>query len=616
MEQAKFSANTSSYAPSRASLEEHIRAVSENCTGCQLCVKECAFLRIYGNPKVIAGNFAPTDKSHQAMPFECSLCGLCAAVCPVKVSPAEMFLAMRRDVAARGLALFPEHSTLLDYEKRGTSRRYTFYAIPSGCDTVFFPGCTLPGTRPDTTFKLYERLKEGIPTLGVVLDCCLKPSHDLGRNDYFTAMFHEMKDYLVSCGVHRVLAACPNCYRIFQNYGDELSVTTVYEVLRETGMSVLEQVSGTVTVHDPCTLRFAPPVHEAVREILQGMGLTVEEMRHRGATTLCCGEGGAVNFVAPELAETWRSLRKQEAKGRNMITYCAGCANFLDGVSPTSHLLDLMLEPAAALSGKAAVSKAPLTYWNRLRLKARFKNTIDAPITRERTFVLQEQGKSRNKVLRLLLIMLVIGAIAAIKFTGVSRYLEQETLRQLISAYGALAPVVYMLFYSVAPSLFLPGLPITIVGGVLFGPFWGVVYTITGSTIGACVAFLISRYLARSWIQQKLAGSRWRKLDQGVERNGWKVVAFTRLIPLFPFNLLNYALGLTRIPFAHYAITTFFCMLPACIAFIVFSSSLLDMIKGKISLEFAVGAVLIVMVSAIPFLYRRLKSKKGMKDLL
>ncbi|MCD6527240.1 MAG: TVP38/TMEM64 family protein, partial [Desulfuromonas sp.] len=122
--------------------------------------------------------------------------------------------------------------------------------------------------------------------------------------------------------------------------------------------------------------------------------------------------------------------------------------------------------------------------------------------------------------------------------------------------------------------MFIPGLPLTILGGILFGPVWGVVYTISGATCGACVAFLVARYLGRDWIRTKLTAPRWQKLDENVANNGWKVVAFTRLIPLFPFNLLNYAFGLTNIRFSHYAITSFICILPATIAFISLSSSL------------------------------------------
>ena len=88
-------------------------------------------------------------------------------------------------------------------------------------------------------------------------------------------------------------------------------------------------------------------------------------------------------------------------------------------------------------------------------------------------------------------------------------------------------------------------------------------------------------------------------------------MAFTRLIPAFPFNLLNYAFGLTKVPFAHYLVATFYCMLPACIAFIVFSSSLLELIKGNISPTTLLGIGLIVLVSLIPVLYRRVKKRQA-----
>lgn len=226
------------------------------------------------------------------------------------------------------------------------------------------------------------------------------------------------------------------------------------------------------------------------------------------------------------------------------------------------------------------------------------------------------EGKKKGMIKRILLLGVIAAMILAFRITGAARYLDQEILRQWIEGYGGLAPFVYMLIYAVAPSLLLPGLPITIAGGVLFGPFWGVVYTITGATIGACIAFLVARYIARDWVERKLGSPKWRRLDEGVEKHGWKVVAFTRLIPLFPFNLLNYAFGLTRIKFLHYAVATFFFMLPASIAFIVFSSSLLDLLKGKISVTFVAGLGLVILVSLIPFLYGRYKKKKGIHDPL
>jgi uncharacterized membrane protein YdjX (TVP38/TMEM64 family) len=266
------------------------------------------------------------------------------------------------------------------------------------------------------------------------------------------------------------------------------------------------------------------------------------------------------------------------------------------------------------MSGNVKVSKAPFTYLNRLKLKSFLRQKANGSTIRERTMTIGEEKKKGGLLKRIFFLFLIIAAIFAIRFTGATRYLEQNALRELIQGYGALAPVIYMIVYTVAPALFLPGLPITIVGGILFGPFWGVIYTITSATAGACVAFLVSRYIARDWIQKKLMSPRWRRLDEGVEKHGWKIVAFTRLIPLFPFNLLNYAFGLTKIKFLQYAVTTFICMLPACVAYIVFSSSFLDLLKGKISPMFIIGFGLIVLVSLIPMLYRKYKAKKGLTD--
>jgi uncharacterized membrane protein YdjX (TVP38/TMEM64 family) len=441
--------------------------MAEKCTRCAACQQACAFLRKYGTPGEVAQSYDPADKVFQSLPFECSLCQLCTVVCPVKLKPFDLFLEMRREKIRRDPPDFPEHADLLSYEKLGTSRRFTHYAIPESCDTVFFPGCTLAG----------------------------RTGREMGKE-----------------------------------------------------------------------------------------------------------------------------ARKHEAAGRRMITCCAGCTNRLDGITPTSHIVDLLWEPEATMVGKVRIAKAPFTYLNRLKLKRKLKQTISAPIRRERTFTGGGAGGGGNRkkgmMKRVLLLGAIVAVILAIRLTGATRYLEQETLRRLIGGYGGIAPFIYMLIYALAPSLLLPGLPITLAGGILFGPFWGVVYAITGATIGACIAFLVARYVARDWVERKLRGPQWRRLDEGVEKHGWKVVAFTRLIPLFPFNLLNYAFGLTRIKFLHYAVATFFCMLPACIAFIVFSSSLLDVLKGRISLTFVAGLVLVILVSLMPFLYGRYKKKRGIDDPL
>ena len=211
----------------------------------------------------------------------------------------------------------------------------------------------------------------------------------------------------------------------------------------------------------------------------------------------------------------------------------------------------------------------------------------------------------------LLFLLLLVGAIITVRVFNLHHFLEKEWLRQFVAGYGVWGPIVYLIIWTVAPPLFLPGLPITLAGGVLFGPVWGVVYVIIGSTAGATAAFLVARYLARDWVAAKLQGTKLMTLDEKVAKDGWEIVAFTRLVPIFPFFLINYAFGLTRINLTPYVLATFFGMMPVTIAYVYFSANVLDLFQGKFSKELIIGVLLLGLVSLIPFVYKKFKSKKG-----
>jgi len=212
---------------------------------------------------------------------------------------------------------------------------------------------------------------------------------------------------------------------------------------------------------------------------------------------------------------------------------------------------------------------------------------------------------SKSKIRAVVFLLVLIALAAAVRYSGWSTYLDQDRLRTGIDGFGVTGPLVYILIFATAPALFLPALPITLAGGLAFGPVLGTVYASIGSTLGAGFAFLISRYWMREAVQ-KILGERWKKIDEGVAQKGWVYVATTRLIPIFPFNLLNYAFGLTKIPFGVYLLTSWVCMFPATVGYVVFSSSLLGLLKGKVSPPFLIGLVLLLLVSLIPLAYRKL----------
>src|SRR4030066_774120 len=196
----------------------------------------------------------------------------------------------------------------------------------------------------------------------------------------------------------------------------------------------------------------------------------------------------------------------------------------------------------------------------------------------------------------LVVIIFFLSIIFIFQYTDLKKYFTTEILKAWILELGPWGPVAYIVIYSISPVMLLPALPLTVAGGILFGPVGGIIYTAIGSTIGASIAFLISRYLARELVAKLLSKKgRWSELDKEVERRGWKIVAFTRLIPLFPFNFLNYAFGLTNVRFSHYVIATFIFMAPGAAAYVIFSSSILDIFKGKVSREFVIGAVLVIL---------------------
>jgi len=170
----------------------------------------------------------------------------------------------------------------------------------------------------------------------------------------------------------------------------------------------------------------------------------------------------------------------------------------------------------------------------------------------------------KNKLARLITFLVLAAGIALVVIYR--DQLDATQLEALMTDAGSAAPLLFMLIYIIGTLFFLPGSVLTLLGGALFGPVWGTLYNLTAATIGAMLSFLASRYLASDWVAKK-TGGRMKQLINGVENEGWRFVAFTRLVPLFPFNLLNYALGLTKISFTQYSIATYICMLPGAIAY-------------------------------------------------
>jgi uncharacterized membrane protein YdjX (TVP38/TMEM64 family) len=207
-----------------------------------------------------------------------------------------------------------------------------------------------------------------------------------------------------------------------------------------------------------------------------------------------------------------------------------------------------------------------------------------------------------------------LAAVALLLLLGRRLGAYVPAFREWVAGLGAWAPLVFILGYAVAAVAFVPGSPFTLAAGAVFGLVRGTIYAFLGASLGATAAFLVARYAARGWVERRLAGHpRLSALDRAVGREGGRLVVLVRLSPAFPFNLLNYALGLTRVRLPAYLLACF-AMLPGTLLYAYYGKVFGDVVAasggrgGKSPWEWALLAVgLVATVAATALIARRAK---------
>lgn len=183
-----------------------------------------------------------------------------------------------------------------------------------------------------------------------------------------------------------------------------------------------------------------------------------------------------------------------------------------------------------------------------------------------------DASSRQGRGLKIALALLAVGLLLA-----AARYFDVQILfrqaLQWIADLGPAGPVLFVALYIAACVLLLPGAILTLGAGAVFGLAKGFVAVSVGATLGATCAFLVGRYLARDWVAAKIAGSeKFRAVDEAVAREGWKIVFLTRLSPVFPFNVLNYAFGLTRVGLKGYFLASWIGMIPGTVMYVYIGS--------------------------------------------
>jgi len=221
---------------------------------------------------------------------------------------------------------------------------------------------------------------------------------------------------------------------------------------------------------------------------------------------------------------------------------------------------------------------------------------------------------------------LVIGVVALSTLIWALRNLEIPdctAIQSYLDSWGVWAPVLFIALYIMATIAFIPGLIVTMMSGLAFGPWWGTLIVSIGSTIGATLAFIISRYVARESIEGFLSKQAWfDKFKNSIEENGFNFILFVRLVPLFPFNGLNYACGLVPLKIKDYILGSMLGMLPGTFAYVYLGATgcqLIDsVIQGKTSFSqfppevrnsLLIAILLLAFLSVLPIILKKIRKK-------
>jgi len=219
--------------------------------------------------------------------------------------------------------------------------------------------------------------------------------------------------------------------------------------------------------------------------------------------------------------------------------------------------------------------------------------------------------RRRHPFLKLAVLVLIIGGAAVVvRATSLGDYLDRQVLLDTLQALrsSVWAPLVYVVVYAAATALALPGSILTIVGGAVFGFGWGVLLVTIAANIGANAAFGLARWLGRDGIE-RILGSRIKGLDKATEQHGFVGLLILRLIPLVPFNALNFGSGLTAMRWRHYALATVIGILPGTLVYVFSADALMQGAtgaSGEARTRLFIAAGLFLLLTLVPLLAKRL----------
>lgn len=375
--------------PGTGFTQEEAAAEAARCLQCDCmeCVKVCEYLRHYGSyPKKyvreIYNNLSIIMRTRHAnkMINSCTLCGLCAEVCPTNLDMSEVIREARQTMVNTGKMPASAHDFALRDMAFSNSSQFAAIFLPDGnttCSQMFFPGCQLAASNPEYLPRIYQTLLPAFPDMGIMLRCCGAPAEWSGENKLFDQALQEFKQQWMESGRPRLILACSSCSQMIKKSLPEIDTVSLWEILVQNNL--IPRRPGTdrpFVIHDPCTSRHAPDWQDAARSVLTAMGIDNHELKMSRRMTECCGYGGAAWLVHPELVRDILQRRLAEDPA-DYLTYCAMCRDLFAGEGKaTLHLLDLLYGENLELLSKRKGPDYSQRHENRIRAKRNLQKLI------------------------------------------------------------------------------------------------------------------------------------------------------------------------------------------------------------------------------------------------
>ena len=350
--------------PQRGYAHDEGIAEARRCFPCHCleCVKVCPYLEhygsypkryireIYNNETIVMG-----QRKSNRMIDSCTLCGLCAEVCPEDLGMGEVCLSARQGMVEKARMPASHHDFALRDLEFSRSDAFTLARHQPGRQAsalLFYPGCQLAASSPDHVARIYEHLSNRVEGgVGLMLGCCGAPAHWAARSDLFDASRGEFRAAWQALGKPPVVTACSSCYRMFADHQPDVPVQSLWPLLERIGLPEGSALPATLAIHDPCTTRHETALQDSVRRLAGLRGVTVRELDGASRTS-CCGFGGLVQFANREVADRIVDRRIGQ-DGADYLTYCAMCRdNFARRGKRALHLLDLVY-PEGDAAGRA-----------------------------------------------------------------------------------------------------------------------------------------------------------------------------------------------------------------------------------------------------------------------